>query len=203
MPAMRSRYGAAAVSALAWGAVILQGLLLVRTTLAAGGSVGGALVVLFGYFTILTNLFVALTAGAAALRPGSWLASASLRGCATTAIVLVGLGYHVLLRELWDPQGWQRLADNLLHYAVPVAALAYWLSFPPRRAALPARAPLLWAVYPVAYLVYALIRGELLGSYPYPFVDVSELGYARVLANATGLLLAFVAMGALVRLRTR
>jgi hypothetical protein len=203
MPAMRRRYGAAAVSALAWVALILQGWLLLRTTLAAGGSVGGALVVLFGYFTILSNLFVALTTGAVAFRPGSWLASPSLRGCATTSIVLVGLGYHLLLREVWDPQGWQRLADTLLHYAVPVATLAYWLSFPPSRAALPARAPLLWAAYPVAYLAYALIRGELLGSYPYPFVDVSELGYARVLGNAAGLLLGFVAMGALLRLRTR
>lgn len=203
MPAMRSRYGAAAVSVLAWAALILQGWLLVRTTLAAGGNVGGALVVLFGYFTILSNLFVALTAGAAAFRPGSWLASPSLRGCATTAIVLVGLGYHLLLREIWDPQGWQWLADNLLHYAVPAAALAYWLSFPPSRAALPAPAPLLWAAYPVAYLIYALIRGELLGSYPYPFIDVSEMGYARVLGNAAGLLLGFVAMGALLRLRTR
>lgn len=202
MSAMRSRY-AAAVSALAWAALILQGWLLLRTTLATGGSVGGALVVLFGYFTILSNLFVALTMGAVAFRPGSWLASPSLRGCATTAIVLVGLGYHLLLRALWDPQGWQWLADNLLHYAVPVAALAYWLSFPPSRATLSARVPLLWAAYPVAYLVYALIRGELLGSYPYPFIDVSELGYAGVLGNAAGLLLGFVAMGALLRLRTR
>lgn len=203
MSTMRTRYGAAAVSILAWTALILQAWLLLRTTLDAGGSVGGALVVFFGYFTILSNLFVALTAGADAFRPGSRLSSPSFRGCATTAIVLVGLGYHLLLREIWDPQGWQWLADNLLHYAVPLAALSYWLLSPPTRAALPARAPLSWAAYPVAYVVYVLIRGELLGSYPYPFIDVSEWGYPRVLLNAAGLLLAFVGMGVLLRLRAR
>ena len=35
---------------------------------------------------------------------------------AVTAIVLVGLGYHVLLRNIWDPQGAQWLADVLLHH---------------------------------------------------------------------------------------
>ncbi len=203
MQAMRRmRFSAALLSVLAWIAVSLQlglSLQLVRTQ---GGGIADALVIVLGYFTILSNLFVALTAGAVALAPGSRLASPMLRGCATTAIVVVGLGYHLLLRQIWDPQGWQWVADNLLHYAVPVAALAHWLWFPPETR-LPKRAPLLWALYPTAYLAYALIRGEWIDAYPYPFIDVPALGYARVFANAAGLLLVFVAVGALLRLAAR
>jgi uncharacterized membrane protein len=36
------------------------------------------------------------------------------------------------------------------------------------------------------------------GWYPYPFVDVHALGYLRVLGNAIGVLLVFIAMGLLL-----
>lgn len=203
MQAMRRmRVGAAALSVLAWVALSLQLGLSLQLVRAQGGGIADALVIVLGYFTILSNLFVALTATAVALSPGSRLALPMVRGCATTAIVVVGLGYHLLLRQIWDPQGGQWVADNLLHYAVPIAALAHWLWYPPQ-ARLPKHAPLLWALYPVAYLAYALVRGEWIDSYPYPFINVPALGYPRVFANAAGLMLVFLAAGALLRLAAR
>jgi hypothetical protein len=199
---VRGRAFAALLSLLAWVAVSLQLGLSLQLVRMQGGGIADALVVVLGYFTILSNLFVALIAGAAALSPGSRAASPMLRGCATAAIVVVGLGYHLLLRQIWDPQGWQWVADNLLHYAVPILALAHWWLFPPQKR-LPKRAPLLWALYPAAYLAYALIRGEWIGAYPYPFIDVPALGHARVFANAAGLLLVFLAVGAVLRLAAR
>lgn len=193
-----SRLAAALLALLTAAAVLLQGWLTLALVRGQGGSVLQALGVLAGYFTILSNAFVLLTAAAQAAAPGAWLARPSVRGCATTAIVLVGLGYHLLLREVWDPQGWQRVADDLLHYAVPIAALLHWLVYPPR-GRLPATAPLRWLVYPLAYFVWVLARGVWLGTYPYPFVDVPALGYARVALNAAGLSLVFLAAGALLR----
>jgi len=193
-----ARNAAGTLAILAWLALLLQLWLSIRTTEARGGTLGDALVIYTGYFTILSNLFIAICATAMALTPGARAAGASPQGCATTAIVLVGIGYHLLLREIWDPQGWQRVADNMLHYAVPIAALAHWLVFPPV-GSLAARAPLLWLSYPLAYFVYALVRGAWLGQYPYPFIDVATIGYARVFANASGLLLAFLATAALLR----
>jgi hypothetical protein len=49
-----------------------------------------------------------------------------------------------------------------------------------------------WGLYPTVYLFYALIRGALFGLYPYPFIDVGQLGYARVFLNAGGMLIAFI-----------
>jgi hypothetical protein len=57
--------------------------------------------------------------------------------------------------------------------------------------------PLYWSAYPVAYLAYALIRGRIVGSYPYPFIDVADLGYRRTLLNSLGLLFMFISLGLL------
>jgi hypothetical protein len=40
-----------------------------------------------------------------------------------------------------------------------------------------------------------LIRGSIIGTYPYGFVDPHTIGYQRTMVNALGLLLAFIALG--------
>lgn len=188
----------ALLAIVAWSAVLLQLWLSVQLGLSNGKTIVGGLVAFLGYFTVLTNIFVALvsTAGALSKSPKApaWLYRPSVVGCATTAILLVGIVYHLLLRKIWSPQGAQLLADNLLHYVVPAGALVHWLLYR-RTERLVAWAPLTWCLYPAVYLVYALARGELLSSYPYPFIDVAALGYQRVLVNALGLLSMFAALG--------
>jgi len=43
-----------------------------------------------------------------------------------------------------------------------------------------------------------LLRGHLLGLYPYPFISVDRLGYPRVLLNALGILAGFVLVSLLL-----
>jgi hypothetical protein len=195
---LATRTPARLLAALAWSALLLQLALTLRLSAANGTSALDGLVQYFGYFTILSNLFVAVVASAGARGAAEdaprGLYGPAATGCATTAIVVVGLGYHVLLRELWDPQGLQWLADVLLHYAVPVAALAHWWAYPYRQQ-IDWRAPLAWCAYPVVYFAYALLRGAWLGRYPYPFIDVSALGAVRVAGNAAGLLVVFLSAG--------
>jgi hypothetical protein len=40
-----------------------------------------------------------------------------------------------------------------------------------------------------------LIHGAVTGFYPYPFIDVSKLGYDKVLANMAVLILVFAGLG--------
>jgi hypothetical protein len=201
MPTTPARASPALLAGVAWFAVLLQLWLSVQLGFANGKSLPGALVVFFGYFTVLTNIFVALvaTAGALSRNPAvsHWLYRPSVVGCSTTAILAVGIGYHLLLREVWSPQGAQLWADVLLHYVVPAGALLHWLVHR-HREHLAARAALAWCLYPLAYVVYALVRGEILGSYPYPFIDVTALGYRQVLVNTVGLMAAFIGVGFVV-----
>lgn len=191
----------AALAIIAWAGVLLQSWLSINIAVANGKTAGDGVVIFLGYFTVLTNMLVALTATlplvAGSSRLGRWFGKPTVLGCATTSIVLVGIAYHILLRNVWAPEGLQLLADVVLHYVVPISALAYWVAFPPR-ARLRFLAPLAWCVYPIGYIVYAFIRGEVLGSYPYHFIDVASLGYRQAVLNGIGLLIAFIVLGALV-----
>ncbi|PST85158.1 hypothetical protein C7T94_03370 [Pedobacter yulinensis] len=147
------------------------------------------------YFTILTNL-LALVCYAALLFGHDGQVSAFFeRPVTQTAImvnmVIVGLIYNVVLRQLWAPSGIQRLVDEMLHAFNPFWFLLLWLLFTPKRRI--RLAPLLvWLAYPAAYLVYTLLRGMYTGWYPYPFVNVAELGLQKVLLNSLGITGLFV-----------
>jgi hypothetical protein len=196
-----SRLALSLVAVIAWLGVLLQLYLSLRLALGNGKCLVCGFVVFFGYFTVLTNIFVALASTLPLIfgrsRVGRWFGTGMVLGCATTAIVLVGTVYHVLLRNLWAPEGLQWVADATLHYAVPMALFVYWICFPPSQR-LPFWAPLAWCTYPVIYVAYALARGEVIGSYPYHFIDVSSLGYSKVLLNSLGLLVVYVVIGSVV-----
>jgi hypothetical protein len=182
----------------AWFGVLLQLWLSIRLALTNGRPVGGGLIIYFGYFTILTNIFVALvgTAGARGRHGAdrSFLYGLPAVGCSTAAILIVGIGYHTLLREIWAPQAAEWLANLVLHYIVPIGALLHWMlySYTDRPAWW---APLSWCWYPLAYFAYVMVRGEILFSYPYPFIDVLALGYMRTIVNAVGFLIGFIVIG--------
>lgn len=150
-----------------------------------GGNSLHVLWVMLGYFTILTNLAVTLVCMALALGiwPRWWPEIGSTLGCLTVNILLVGLVYHLLLSGLWNPQGLHYASDQGLHTVVPLLFLIlWWLEAP--KAGLVFDHALSWLMYPLAYFLYAMARGALDGWYPYPFIDVVQLGYGRVALNA-------------------
>ena len=191
----------AALAVLAWSTVALQLWLSIRLSLAHGKSIGDGILEYLGYFTILTNIFVALVLAVPLLAPssplGRVLARAQVRACATASIVLVSIGYHILLRNVWTPGSLSWLAVVLLHYGVPSLFLLYWLLVLPKQR-LAWWSPLAWCLYPIAYFAYTLLRGVILNTYPYSFFDVNKLGYERSLQNALGLLLLFIIIGAVL-----
>ena len=187
------------LAVVAWGGVLLQCWLSINLAIANGKTAADGVIIFLGYFTVLTNLFVALTAtlplvvGTTGL--GRWFARPIVLGCAVTSIAIVGITYHLLLRNVWQPQGLQLVADNVLHYVVPISALVYWIAFPPR-SRLSLWAPIGWCLYPAGYFVYVFVRGEWLRSYPYYFIDVTKIGYPQAMRNSFGLLIAFIVLGA-------
>ncbi len=199
----------AAVAITAWSGLALQLYLSLRLVNDRGLSVGAGLVEYFGYFTILTNIIVASSLSLAGWGQSGALVrvsrSPSVASGILTSILLVGAGYHFLLRDIWNPVGLAWVADQILHYVTPLlCAFNWWYCVPATR--LTWVAPLTWCAWPIVYTIYALLRGEWLGRYPYPFIDVGVLGYERVLLNVVGLLVIFVLLGvalvALMRVRS-
>ncbi len=112
------------------------------------GTAGGALWSMLRYFTVTTNLVLAGVFAAIAFG-GLDRRGASLIGGVTLAILLVGVIYGLLLRDLVELSGGARFADLLLHHATPILAPLFWLAYGPR-GQLSRRDPLLWALYPLA-----------------------------------------------------
>ncbi|WP_242125801.1 Pr6Pr family membrane protein [Sphingobium sp. Sx8-8] len=162
-----------------------------HATFDQSGSVGGTLWVLARYFTIWTNAAVALAFAGVAL--GARVTARRIGGV-TMAILLVGVVYGLLLRGLMSLSGGAVLADLLLHKLVPVLAVLWWIACAPK-GKLRRSDPLWWAVFPGAYLPYALLRGAMEGTYAYPFINVARLGIGQVLLNALTIAAGFLIAG--------
>lgn len=192
--AARRRFVAVA-AVLGWAGLGIQLYLIFYSRWTLEASLLGGLVSFFSYFTVLTNTLVAtvltceLTSRESAAR--RWFLQPWVSSGIAVSIAVVGLAYNVLLRHLWHPQGWQWLADELMHDVMPLLFLAYWWCCVPK-GALRLRHIAAWVIYPVVYFAYSLWRGHLLAVYPYPFIDVEKLGYPQVFMNAGGVLVGFV-----------
>ena len=146
------------------------------------------------YFTILANLALAVTfTGVALDRRG--FGRPSLLGGVTLAILLVGVVFSLLLSGIVVLRGAdERLANFLMHYATPILTPLFWLGYA-RKGALRRRDPLIWAVFPLSYLGFALLRGAADGRYPYGFIDVGKIGWAQVGINAAAISAGFLLAG--------
>jgi len=188
-------------AALGFAAIVLQFVIPFGLTTRNGMSLAGGIVFYFSFFTILSNILVVLSYGAPLAAPDSALGRFFARGSVKTAVALyilvVGLVYFVILRHTWQPQGWQLVADVTLHYATPVLYLVYWLAFVDK-AGLRYGGMALWLVFPTAYCVYALVRGALVGLYPYPFLEANKIGYGQAAVNILALVALFTVLGLLI-----
>jgi len=147
---------------------------------------------LAGYFTLLTALAAAGLFGRAAITgraPGDQGLSAL-----ALSLVLVGGVYHLFLSALWDPPGLHRWADIGLHAVLPAGTALIWLWRAPGMR-LSAADPARWLVWPAVYGAYAILRGALTGTYPYPFLDPRIAGVETVVTSVAGIALAAALTG--------
>ncbi|WP_461471919.1 Pr6Pr family membrane protein [Microbacterium sp. HJ5] len=174
----------------------------------------------FSMFTIVSTIMgvVALTAAAAwaRLHPTAEREPMTISlamGVVTAPIILLGVVYNVLLRggpsgaALGDSAGIAMLdtwAIEVLHVVLPLYLLVDLL-FAGRRRALPWWSLGVFVAYPLGWLLYTMVRGELVGDpsgaapywYPYPFLDPhGPGGWGSALMYIAGIFVAFLAIGA-------
>jgi hypothetical protein len=193
--AVARRRFVAVAAVLGWAGLSIQLYLIFYSRWTLAASLLGGLLSFFSYFTVLTNTLVATvltcewTSRESAAR--RWFLQPWVSSGIAVSIAVVGLAYSLLLRHLWHPEGWQLLADELMHDVMPLLFLAYW-GFCVPKGTLRVRHIGRWVIYPLVYFAYSLLRGHELAVYPYPFIDVDKLGYPQVFVNAAGLLAGFV-----------
>ncbi len=180
-----------AIAVLGWFALAAQFYLLLSNRVT---SVPEAILRYFTFFTILTNILVAVCSTTLLVSPasrwGQYFSRQTVRAAITIYILVVGAVYNSILRFLWAPQGMQQLVDELLHTAIPLLFIFYWIIFV-RKDQLQWKNILNWLIYPLVYFIVIIVRGPFADYYPYPFVNVRELGYPTVFLNSALLTLAF------------
>jgi hypothetical protein len=165
----------------------------------------------FSFFTIQSNVaaVVVFLIGAALLvtRAGEdprWFTT--LRVCVVAYMVVTGIVYNLLLRNVPLPQGatleW---SNEILHVAVPILMLLDWV-FTPGREHVEWRTLRIVIIYPLVWVAYTMVRGpltpnEITGDsfwYPYPFLNpnTSANGYLSVSFYVVLIALVIVAVGA-------
>lgn len=170
-------------------ALVLQFAISIPASMEAGRSFVMSVVFYFSYFTILTNIVLVLVYASELFGRAAWLAvfrQPIWRATAAAAITLVGTFYHIVLAPLWRPEGLFLVCDVLLHYVTPTLYVIWFAAFNRTATLSFARIPLMLVV-PFLYLVYVMIRGAIIGEYPYAVFDAADLGYGQVAINAIGL----------------
>ncbi|KAA2256319.1 F420-dependent oxidoreductase [Solihabitans fulvus] len=180
--------------------LVVQVVVSARFTGGQFDSVGARIGNVFCFFTIQSNVLVGVTSLLLAIRverPSTLFRALRLAGL--VGIAVTGVVFHLVLAGLHQLTGAAAFADLLLHTVSPVLCVLGWLVFGPRPTIAPSTVA--WsALFPLLWLVFTLIRGAAIDYYPYPFVDVTRLGYGTVALNCVfvGVLflgLAFAAMG--------
>jgi hypothetical protein len=184
----------------AWFGLILQQYIIIDNTPGNGLTPIQAVWRFLIFFTVLTNLLIAIGLTVSLLNPssraGRFFAHPSITTATAVYIFIVGLVYNFILRGILHLTGRDRIADEVLHVIVPVLYLVYWYLFTPKRPLHWIQA-VYWLWYPALYVVYALVRGKIGDFYAYPFINVTKLGYGRVALNSAVLMIVFLAVSLL------
>ena len=156
---------------------------------------GGRIANLFCFFTIDSNLLVAVTSALLAL--GVARATGPFRVLwldALVGIIVTGVVYQVALAGLYDLHGLSLFSDTMLHKVSPILFVLGWLLVAPR-GALTWRTVWWSLAYPLVWLAFTLVRGAITGFYPYPFLDAGEQGYGSITVNCLVIAAFFIGLG--------
>lgn len=143
------------------------------------------------YFTLLTNMITLILMVCIAI--GRDMSPRLVRAI-IISIVCVGLIYHALLAHLVSLSGFELLADHGTHTFVPILSGIWWLFLAPKPKVRVGDMAL-WMAWPLIYCAYIMIRANFSGFYPYPFLNVPEIGWTSLSINIIGLSVGFVIIG--------
>ena len=152
----------------------------------------------FSYFTIQSNLIAvaAFLVGVAWWRTSPSPSWELVRGASVFHMTVTFVVFAVLLSGT-DVDTAIPWVDTVLHRVMPIAVIADWLVDPPRHP-IPFRSSLRWTTFPLVWLAYTMLRGALVGWYPYPFLDPGRGGYGSVAVYIVGILVFGIVLCAVI-----
>jgi hypothetical protein len=157
---------------------------------------------MYKYYTMQTNLFVAIWLTIALIfnyKPDKLKKiKGVIKGGITIYITITFIVFAIMLSSLYNPtETIERFTNIATHYIIPIAFLLDWV-FTEKTINYKWLNLVFWIIYPILYLVLAIIHGTITGDYLYPFLDVVDLGYGYFFLSVLILLAAFIFLGILL-----
>jgi hypothetical protein len=145
------------------------------------------------YFTNFSNACAAAVLVCLAVRPSLGVSDrfTIFRGAVTLCMCLTALFYGIFISPGFD--------GVVRHGLGPIILLADWILHPPPRQTF--KPIIQWPILPISYFAYTLVRGSVVGWYPYKFLDPGNAGWPGVISFALAIMLLLLVISFLL-LRT-
>lgn len=135
----------------------------------------------FTYFTIWSNILVAVIMWMLVANPRrNGKVFRVLRLDTILMISVTGIIYQGLLAASAKNVGLEVVTNFFEHQLTPIVVVVVWLLVGPRRQIKWADIPLALIV-PIAWAIFALVRGAVIHAYPYGFLNVDKYGLGAVI----------------------
>lgn len=153
----------------------------------------------FSYFTVWSNILAAVIMTMLAINPdrhGSLFRV--LRLDALVMMIVTGIVYNAILNT-GGHEGWDFWSNGIQHTWGPILVFVVFVISGPR-GWITSSAIFASLILPILWLAYALIRGSVIGAYPYDFLDVNAHGMASVLMFVLQIVVFAIILGYLLML---
>lgn len=93
------------------------------------------------------------------------------------ALLITMIVFNILLKDL-IPNYWT-FGNLMVHLSLPLLFFFDWILFD-KKNIIGVKDIFYTLILPYTYLIFAMIRGAIINKYPYPFLNVNEIGYGGV-----------------------
>ena len=113
-------------------------------------------------------------------------------------VIITAVVYNLILREIDNPPNTLlQFSNESLHVILPIIGVLSWLVWGPfRRIQFNVIVGSFLSM--LIYGIYIFIRGYLTNQYPYPFINVVEVGYVKALYAAGSVFVLFLGLALLL-----
>lgn len=119
-----------------------------------------------------------------------------LKGAFTLYITITFVVFAILLSPFYQPTGWAAFSNLVLHYITPIAFIIDWI-LTENQMQYKWNYLLYWMIYPLCYIIFAVIYGTITGNYIYYFFDINTLGIPVFFISVSILIVFGIALGCL------
>lgn len=159
----------------------------------------GRMVFYYSFFTVLSNFMLSISCLWLACKPNcNRFIFRVIRLNGLVGVIITSVVYNLFLRGIHIPPNiFMQFVNESLHAVVPILGILSWLIWGSFRC-INFHVTMYSLNTMLSYGIYTFVRGYFTNYYPYPFINVTRIGYPQALFNASIIMLVFIGLAYLL-----